>query len=553
MILPVEGDETRLKRRAIRCTSCGYLHRLRDEPGPDLCESCDSALPRPMENLFRMQNVATRRRERINSDEEERFRLGFEINTAVRFATRAGATSSRRTDVLADDGEQLATLTYGDAATLWRINLGWRRRRNRAETGFVLDVERGVWARSQAETASADEPMSPRTERVVPYVDDRKNCLLLKPAHRLEGGTMASLEAALKVAIQVEFELEDRELATEALPDAGNRRQILFYEASEGGAGVLRHLVDEPERFGQVCRRALEIAHFDPETGQDQRRAPGAREDCEAACYDCLLSYYNQRDHRYIDRHAVRQLLMEWRDANLSVSPAHTPREVQVQRLLNACQTELEKTWVRTVDAMGLRLPSDAQVLIESCSTRPDFLYREDAVAIYVDGPHHDTPEQRLADGQIQEDLANAGVSAVRFDHATNWAPIFEKYASVFGTASAASPEEPARGENTHTEADEETFDPEDFDEKWRPLMERLAAVEGLAVAPGRDVMRDGRVVDMDLATIGRDGRTLRLVDGDRSSAVSVADALRRSGESVLTLHAGADGNFDATLAELGG
>ena len=95
VILPVEGDETRLKRRAIRCTSCGYLHGLRDEPGPDLCESCGTALPQPMENLFRMQNVATRRRERINSDEEERFRLGFEINTAVRFATRAGATSSR--------------------------------------------------------------------------------------------------------------------------------------------------------------------------------------------------------------------------------------------------------------------------------------------------------------------------------------------------------------------------------------------------------------------------------------------------------------------------
>ena len=242
---------------------------------------------------------------------------------------------------------------------------------------------------------------------------------------------------------------------------------------------------------------------------------------------------------------------MEWRDATVSVSPTPRPREAEVERLLNACQTGLEKRWVRTVDAMGLRLPSGAQVLIESCSTRPDFLYREDAVAIYVDEPHHDAPEQRLADQQVQEDLANAGVSVVRFHHAADWTPIFEQYASVFGVASGGSPEEPGHDENTDTEADEGTFDPEDFDEEWRPLLERLTAVEGLMVEPARDVMKDGRVLDMDLATLSRDGRTLRLVDGDRSSALSVADALRSRGENVLTLHAGADGTFDAILAEL--
>jgi hypothetical protein len=34
-------------------------------------------------------------------------------------------------------------LTYGDAATLWRINMGWKRRRADSLPGFVLDVERG--------------------------------------------------------------------------------------------------------------------------------------------------------------------------------------------------------------------------------------------------------------------------------------------------------------------------------------------------------------------------------------------------------------------------
>jgi hypothetical protein len=48
------------------------------------------------EDYFRMQNVATRRRDRINSDEEERFRIGYELRTTYRFATREGQLLGRR-------------------------------------------------------------------------------------------------------------------------------------------------------------------------------------------------------------------------------------------------------------------------------------------------------------------------------------------------------------------------------------------------------------------------------------------------------------------------
>jgi hypothetical protein len=37
---------------------------------------------------------------------------------------------------------------------------------------------------------------------------------------------MASLQAALKRAIQVHFQLEDTELAAEPLPDSTNRRRL---------------------------------------------------------------------------------------------------------------------------------------------------------------------------------------------------------------------------------------------------------------------------------------------------------------------------------------
>ena len=85
---------------------------------------------------------------------------------------------------------------------------------------------------------------------------------------------MASLQAALKRAIEREYQLEDNELAAEPLPDVDNRQQLLFYEAAEGGAGVLSHLVEDAEALRKVARAALEICHFDAEgngSGQSGR------------------------------------------------------------------------------------------------------------------------------------------------------------------------------------------------------------------------------------------------------------------------------------------
>jgi len=69
VILPVE-DDSLLTTSAKLCPVCGYLHPVvEDGPGPDLCEYCHAPLDHPLRALFRMQNVSTKRRDRINSDE----------------------------------------------------------------------------------------------------------------------------------------------------------------------------------------------------------------------------------------------------------------------------------------------------------------------------------------------------------------------------------------------------------------------------------------------------------------------------------------------------
>lgn len=446
VILPVHDvgmGEAGLPTSTVKiCDGCGYLHDVSGKETVDKCVHCDRHLPSPMRSLFRMQNVSTRRADRISSDEEERRRIGYEVKTVLRFAERNNKPSCRRAHAVQGD-ETLLRLTYGQAATVWRINLGWKHRRNKDQHGFGLDTERGTW---QTDEALKDEdPQDPsefskaHLARVVPYVEDTRNCLLLEPASELDTTQMASLQAAFANAIQFAFQLEEREIGADALPDSDNRRIILLYEASEGGAGVLRRLVDDPKALSRVAATALELCHFHPDTAQDRGGPPGASEPCEAACYDCLLDYTNQRDHRLLDRHSIVDLLVELRDAAVETSPGPLSPEEHFQHMLNLCQSGLERDWLTRLRERRLRLPTSAQEYIESANVRPDFLYKKPDggafTAVYIDGPHHDGADRRAQDREDEDRLMNAGWHVVRFPHAADWDEILARHSDIFGEA----------------------------------------------------------------------------------------------------------------------
>jgi very-short-patch-repair endonuclease len=387
--------------------------------------------------LFRLQNVSTRRRDRISSDEEERTRQGYELRTAIRFQEAQTGVLSAQSAKLLKDGEKLATLTYASAATISRINVGWRRRANPAQLGFVLDIERGYWAKEKEEQKDEQgNPLSGRTKRVIPFVEDTKNSLLFEPAVQLDEMGMASLQAALKSAIQIKYQLEDNELSVEPLPSANIRRIILFYESAEGGAGVLRRLLDDPQAFGDVAQLALQLCHFDPQTGEDKLHAEGVDENCEAACYNCLMNYFNQIEHRLLDRKLIRDFLMDLSGVVAKTSPSALSREEHLKRLHNLCQSDLEHEWLDFLEGRNLTLPSHAQKLIESCHTRPDFLYEKDCVAIYVDGSHHDFESRKERDASQTECMEDIGHTVIRFGIRDDWDTIVAKHPHVFGVKS---------------------------------------------------------------------------------------------------------------------
>jgi very-short-patch-repair endonuclease len=347
---------------------------------------------------------------------------------------------------------------------------------------------------------------------------------------------MASLQAALKSAIQVHFQLEDSELAAEPLPGFLDRRRLLFYEAAEGGAGVLRRLVEDPAALPAVVRVALELLHFDPETGNDLRRSPRAKEDCVAACYDCLLSYRNQPDHRMLDRHSVHQLLMQWTRSRVSTSPRPESRADVMERLMRLTDSALERRWLNEVDRLGLRLPSAAQERIASCNASADFFYADQGVVIFVDGPPHDGAARRQDDQAKQRALEDAGYFVLRFHHAADWPAIFRANASLFGELEAP----PA----ARLELDL-------YDDAWHDILRELDALPDVEIVPGKDVARDGRVIGTTTFGLRRGGRELAVVSAG-ADARGLIDALAVEGLPAIALAPDQADAVQRLLAALG-
>ena len=423
------------------CPACGYGH-FAEHREAERCVNCNALLEGGLvvRNLYRIEQVAARRAARITSDEEERQRQGYEMVTTLRFAEENGRPRVERA-ALEEAGETFLEFEYGPAASLRRINLGWRRRREKSIHGFSIDAHTGEWTKdAQAPTDAEDDGVreGKTVERIAPFVEDTRNILIVRPQDSLPAAAAISLQYALKRGIEQEFQLEEAELAAEPLPDRNNRAAVLFYEAAEGGAGVLTRLASDPGAMQRVARGALEVCHYAPQA--DGRFDPAGLEDreegCEAGCYRCLLSYYNQPDHEHIDRRNEAVLDLLCRLTRSTRKAAVSRPGGGIDALRNASTSSLEQAWLDFAQAGGRRLPDRAQHLLEAFRTRPDFAYDDSRTLIYIDGPRHETETRKALDAAITRRLEDAGYTVVRFPaDRSRWERIADEYAWVFGAA----------------------------------------------------------------------------------------------------------------------
>ena len=280
-------------------------------------------------------------------------------------------------------------------------------------------MKRGLWL-GQNETpgkntgsAAAGAPAEVKSQ-VRLFVRGTANALLVYPRQVGDLSNPAflpSLQYALARGIQELFEVEESELASEVIGE-GDHLGILFWEGAEGGLGVLRRLVQEPSALAAVARQALEVLHFDPATGADLRPADDPTDDdaCARACYECLMSYHNQRDHRLLNRHAVRDALLALAGSVTQMGDAVRDYEAHYGwlRELTDSRSELERSLLDHLHSTGRRLPDFAQYTVPDVMTVPDFFY-EPNVCVYCDGSVHDEPQQQASDEAIRRELKARG------------------------------------------------------------------------------------------------------------------------------------------------
>ena len=472
----VTGNSQLATLCALVCGQCGYGHIGGGiEPAQvNCCENCGALLTESdwVKELYRIETVETLPTDRISINDEDRQRQGYELQTTYRFMPGPDNRVQKQQAEVRQGEEVLAGLTYASAAKIWRINRGWRRRKDKNQLGFYINPITGTWSKQDDPTtregADSDEPLLDKVpnQRIVPFVEDHRNLLILSPLGTLSLATMATLQAALKRGIEMTFQIEESELVAEPLPTQDDRKGILFYEAAEGGAGVLTRLAGEPDSLAQAAANALKLMHFQAPSGPwhlDQLEAleiKGAhgQRPCEAGCYQCLLSYFNQPDHVHINRRDPEALRLLVALANAQVvevqagawqlpglEPGTGPGSAPHTGLGNGHGTGPDTApgtgsgddpvldpppghdqltaWLAALDALGLQPPDATRVPVQGGQATAAGQYRGARTLIFLEPLPDD----------IRDALADKGWQALDFSDPDHWPALFRRHSTVFG------------------------------------------------------------------------------------------------------------------------
>ena len=245
----------------------------------------------------------------------------------------------------------------------------------------------GNWRSSFPE---ADANLNETFNLVKLWASNVADALYIEPIQPLglTADGIVTLQHALKRVIERVFQVEPREIGVVTIGDP-KAPNILLYEAAEGSLGILSQFVDNIEVFHRIVAEAVNICRFDD---ADYK---------EPASYDDLLSYYNQRDHKLIDRHLIKDALDKLGICTIEIQTNATfsnydEQYASLMRNLDP-NSSTERKFIDFLYQNGLRLPDSAQKRVDGIYVQPDFYY-EPRTWVFCDGTPHDQPAVKADD-----------------------------------------------------------------------------------------------------------------------------------------------------------
>jgi superfamily II DNA or RNA helicase len=355
-----------------------------------------------------MCNMYARPDSKISSDEEERRRLGYEISQHFL------GGGHRTAFLLMDQGQEIGSMDIENNGTIFIMNHGQRLPDGNVSR-FALCSKCNRWLLSEKEIE--DHFSTPQKRGSCPANANKDDVVRdLGLTHEFKSDVLIfkiklpegqdpdvfyiSLMTAIARGIMIGFNLEEQEIGyfISKNPDSEAPYQMIFYETSLGGSGSLASMSIKTE-FDRVLEKMREILHGDNE-----------EEGCEGACYQCLLSFYNQRHHHLLDRHVILSWLRNIK--NLNIEQQREGDEGKFERLIEVCGSELEKKVLTMMKEKGMRLPDEAQKIIYDNQGAPiaqaDFYY-EPKIIVLVDGSPHYQDFVRVGDEEKRRKLKSLG------------------------------------------------------------------------------------------------------------------------------------------------
>jgi superfamily II DNA/RNA helicase/ribosomal protein L37AE/L43A len=401
-------EQIPLREPVLICPSCDSI--FLGEPAVSLsaCPECGESFETYHYNSNAMEfpDMYASRKERITSDEEERIRRGYNIShhyergpRVKKYIVKADKSSfriiyehngkiiaiNRGTRKIEEDGQH-SGFVFCNACNEWLSGSKIKSHveggcfRNATEDDIIQEIY--LFTRDNHDVVTLDIPVP---DTVLP---DQKEAFYL------------SVKEAILQGIQISLNVEENEVKGMIKPNPKEEDiyKIIIFEKAEGGTGVIKALTDE-HRLKDVFTRAREILHE-------------GEEGCKKACYECLLSYYNQMEHELLDRHLALTFLDKYRSFKIELEPDGD----NLGELKKKCDSDFERVVLDKIVESGLPVPDKAQKILYDKKgvpiAKPDFFY-DPNIAVFVDGPVHEKEYMKEEDKKKRDKLRALGYTVI--------------------------------------------------------------------------------------------------------------------------------------------